>query len=279
MATLAVALESDDEVIGVLLIERSTRPFSDGDRKVAGLLAGHLSLELDNARLYRQLDALFHQFMPAEVASQLVSDPGQAALGGTIREVSVLFADLRGFTTFSERSSPEHVVGLLNRYFSAAVPVIINHGGTVTSFMGDALMALFNAPALQEDHVQRAARAALAMQDEVRRLAEGDVDAPRFRIGINTGPALVGNIGSLERRTYTAIGDTVNVASRLEGLAEPGEVVMSQTTLAGLGTTARSRSLGPVQIKGRAQPVTAHQLDALDEPDTGRGTRIVRLDG
>jgi len=276
-AVLVVPLEVDGSAGGLMVFEREGGSFSTADRLLVDLLASHLALELDNTRLYRKLDMLFRQFMPADVADQLVSDPDQAALGGSIRDVSVLFADLRGFTSFSERSSPEQVVGLLNRYFSAAVPVIINHGGTVTTFIGDALMALFNAPALQPDHVLRAARAGLAMQSELEAVAALEPAGPRFRVGINTGAALVGNIGSNERRTYTAIGDTVNVASRLEGRAEPGEVVIGQATCAALGEVARARPLGALQVKGRAQPVEAFKLDGLHEPRAHRGTQVVQL--
>lgn len=275
-AVIVAPLEAEDEAAGVLMVERAGRSFPPADRRFVDLLASHLSLELDNTRLYRKLDALLRQFMPADVADQLVSDPEQAALGGSIREVSVLFADLRGFTSFSERSSPEEVVGLLNRYFSAAVPVIITHGGTVTTFIGDALMALFNAPAPQPDHVLRAARAGLAMQAEITHIAGGEPDAPRFRVGINSGPALIGNIGSTQRRTYTAIGDTVNVASRLEGKAEPGEVVIGQATYEGLGEVAHVRPLGAVQVKGRVQPVEAFELHGLREQRPHHGTIIAR---
>lgn len=272
---VVVPLEVEDAAAGVLILERFERAFSATERRFIDLIARQLSLQLDNTRLYRKLDALFHQFMPPEVASQLVSDPEQAALGGRIREITVLFADLRGFTSFSERSSPERVVGLLNRYFSAAVPVIMKHGGTVTTFIGDALMALFNAPVLQPDHVLRAGRAGLAMQAEIRDIASDGSEAPRFRVGINTGPALIGNIGSTQRRTYTAIGDTVNVASRLEGKAEPGEVVIGQATYMALGGVARVRPLGALRVKGRGQPVEAFVLDRLQEPRAPRGTKVI----
>lgn len=271
---VVVPVTIGDAPAGLLLVERSARRFSTSDRWLMELLASRVAVAVENARLYRQLNGLFRQFMPADVAGELVSDPDQAALGGTIRDVTVLFADLRGFTSFSERSTPEAVVAMLNEYFEVAVPAVIHHGGTVTTFIGDALMALYNAPSLQEDHALRGARAALALQQEVARIVAGP-DAPRFRVGVNTGPALVGNIGSNQRRTYTAIGDTVNLASRLEGHAEPGQVVIGAATYAALGDTAVVRPLGRVQVKGKEQPVEAFVLRALRSPRVARATQVV----
>lgn len=271
---VVVPLRIGEAVAGLLIVDRPGRPFATTDRWMMDLLASRLAVAVENTRLYRHLNGLFQQFMPADVATELVADPDQAALGGTIREVSVLFADLRGFTSFSERAGPEAVVAMLNEYFGVAAPAVIKHGGTVTTFIGDALMALYNAPSLQEDHALRAARAALALQEEVAAIIP-DADAPRFRVGVNTGPALVGNIGSEQRRTYTAIGDAVNVASRLEGKAEPGEVVIGAATHDAIRDIAEARSLGMVNVKGKEQPVEAFVLRGLRAPRIDRGTQVI----
>jgi len=197
--------------------------------------------------------------------SSLLANPSQAALGGAITELTVLFADLRGFTSFSERSSPEQVVGLLNRYFGIATPLVLAQGGTVDKFVGDAMMALFNAPARQPDHALRAARAALAMQAAIEQIAADNAGWPRFRIGINTGPALVGNIGSAELRNFTAIGDTVNLASRLESSAESGQIVIGAATYAQIRDAAVVRPLGGIAVKGKAASVEAFVLLGLRE--------------
>lgn len=273
---VVVPLTVRDAVAGMLLMERAGRSFATSDRWLMDLLASRLAIGVENARLYRQLNGLFSRFMPADVAAELVADPEQAALGGTIREVTALFADLRGFTSFSERSNPKDVVDMLNEYFGVAVPAVIHHGGTVTTFIGDALMALYNAPSLQEDHALRAARAALAMQQEVARIARGS-DSPLFRVGVNTGPALVGNIGSTQRRTYTAIGDSINLAARLEGHAQPGEVVIGAATYAALGPTAVVRSLGMFQVKGKEHPVEAFVLQGFRTRRVDPGTMVIRL--
>jgi class 3 adenylate cyclase len=274
--TIVAPLLIGGTAAGALVAERSARPFSDADRVLLDLLASRVAVAVENTRLYRQLNGLFRQFMPADVAAELVADPDQAALGGEVREVSILFADLRGFTSFSERSSPEQVVAMLNRYFAVAVPVVISHGGTVTTFIGDALMALFNAPSLQEDHAERAARAGLAMQAEIEAIVESP-DAPRFRVGVNTGPALVGNIGSPQRRTYTAIGDAVNLAARLEPLAPIGKVVIGPATYAAIAHMADVDSLGHVQVKGKAEAIEAFALHGLSDLRRFSGTQVIRI--
>jgi len=253
-------------VAGVLEVPEPagyTGPEVRDDDPLLATLATQLSITLENARLYRELGTLFRQYMSPDVASALLADPDQAALGGSVVEVTALFADLRGFTTFSEGVEPAEIVRMLNRYHGAAVPCILDNGGTIVQFVGDALLALFNAPARQTDHAVRAVRAALAMQDVVEAIAAGEPDWPRLRIGANTGPALVGNIGSETLRGFNAMGDAVNVASRLQGLAEPGQVVIGEATLqaigadAGAGAGLRLEPLGEVTVKGRHQPVRA----------------------
>ncbi|GII87810.1 hypothetical protein Ssi03_58000 [Sphaerisporangium siamense] len=234
------------------------------DEALAATLASQLSIALENARLYRELETLFRQYMSPDVAASLLADPGQAALGGSLVELTALFADLKGFTTFSERVAPGEIVEMLNRYHAAAVPCVLRNGGTIVQFVGDALLALFNAPAAQERHAAQAARAGLAMQEAAEEIAAGNPGYPRFRVGINTGLALVGNIGAPELRGFNAMGDAVNVAARLESLAEPGTVVIGATTRDQLGPGATVRPLGPLVLKGKEQSVEAFVLTALD---------------
>lgn len=225
-------------------------------------LGSQLSIVLENARLYHQLDGLFRSYMSPDVATALLADPSQAGLGGSIAEVSVLMADLRGFTPFAERTAPDQVVTMLNAYFGAAVPVILEQGGTIVQFVGDEVMAVFNAPVRQADHAARAARAGLRLQQATAQVAAGR-DWPPFRVGVNSGPALVGNIGSAEMRNFTAIGDTTNLAARLQALAEPGEVVIGPITRELLGDRADLRPLGLVPVKGKSEPVAAFVLETL----------------
>ncbi|MBG0826535.1 adenylate/guanylate cyclase domain-containing protein [Planomonospora sp. ID67723] len=245
---------------GALRVPVGTTP---QDEALAATLAGQLSISLENARLYRELETLFRQYMSPDVAKSLLADPRTAELGGELVELTALFADLKGFTSFSERVQPGEIVEMLNRYHTAAVPIILGNGGTIVQFVGDALLALFNAPARQADHAEAAARAALAMQEAAARIAAETPGYPLFRIGINTGPALVGNIGSPQLRGFNAMGDCVNVAARLEGVAEPGTVVIGQSTLDLIGPRADARSLGELSLKGKEKPVHAYVLTAL----------------
>jgi class 3 adenylate cyclase len=267
---LILPLTVKDRPAGVLDVRRAEGAFAERDRWLLQALASQLSIGLENARLYRQLDGLFRQYMSPDVATALLADPTQAALGGDVAEVTVLFADLRGFTPFSERTTPDRVVAMLNQYFGRAVPVLLANGGTVVQFVGDAVMALFNAPARQPDHALRAARAALGMQAAIEAVAEREPDWPRFRVGVNTGPALIGNIGSDEFRNFTAIGDTVNLAARLEQeVAEAGQVVLGPTTHAAVKHLAIARPLPPIEVKGKRDPVACWVLEGLkDDPTT-----------
>ena len=267
---LVLPLTVKDRPAGVLDVRRAEGSFAERDRWLLQALASQLSIGLENARLYRQLDGLFRQYMSPDVATALLADPTQAALGGDVAEVTVLFADLRGFTPFSENTTPERVVGMLNQYFGRAVPVLLANGGTVVQFVGDAVMALFNAPARQPDHALRAARAALGMQAAIEAVAEREPDWPRFRVGVNTGPALIGNIGSDEFRNFTAIGDTVNLAARLEQeVAEAGQVVIGPATREAVKHLAIARPLDPIEVKGKRDPIACWVLEGLkDDPTT-----------
>ncbi len=228
-----------------------------------GLTERQFAVLEQNARLYGQLDELFRSYMSPAVATELLADPAQADLGGRIAEVSVLMADLSGFTPFAESTDPALVVQMLNTYYGAIVPVILGEGGTVVQFVGDAVMAVFNAPTPQPGHALHAARAGLGLQQAVARIAAGRPDWPLFRVGVNSGPALVGNVGAAQMRNYTAIGDTTNLAARLEGVAEPGTVVVGSSTYAQLGRGAQVRVLSGITVKGRREPVTCYVLEGL----------------
>ncbi|WP_308195679.1 adenylate/guanylate cyclase domain-containing protein [Dactylosporangium sp. AC04546] len=242
------------QVAGAVRIPPGGRP------ELRATLANQLSIGLENSRLYGELSTLFRQYMSPDVVAALLADPDQAALGGQLVDVTALFADLRGFTTFSEAVEPGDIVEMLNRYHGVAVPCILDNGGTIVQFVGDALLALFNAPARQADHEARAVRAALQMQAAVREIADGRPDWPRFRVGANTGPALVGNIGSELLRGFNAMGDAVNVAARLQTIAEPGQVVIGGATYDALPAVEQARTvlLGDLEVKGRRQTVRAY---------------------
>jgi class 3 adenylate cyclase len=217
-------------------------------------------------RAFAAVHRLFGQYLSPQIARTLLSDPERAALGGENREVTAVFADLAGFTPFTESRPPRDTVLALNRYFSAVVPVVFANGGTIIQFAGDAIVAVWNAPVEQPRHALAAARTALAMQRAIEAIVAEDPSLPRFRVGIATGAALVGNIGSEDLRNYVAHGDAVNLAARLQTGAIPGQVVVSAPTYALIRDLATVRPLGRFAVKGKSEEVEAFVLERLADP-------------
>lgn len=261
-------LRDGSDRVGVVEFARSNGEFRSRDVAIFETLAAEMSIALENAELYSQLDSLFRTYLSPDVAESLRADPTRAELGGSLVELTALFADLRGFTSFSEATDPATVMATLNRLFGMAVPVILSHGGTVVQFVGDALLAVFDAPVPQPDHAYRAALAAVEMQQAIADEMDDD-DGPRFRIGINTGIALIGNIGSAEMRSFNVVGDAINVASRLETSAEVGQVVIGEQTYRSVGDRAAVTPLGPIELKGKAEPIVAYRLDGITASPVG----------
>ena len=204
--------------------------------------------------------ALVRRYFSPDLAALLLTDPRRAELGGDIAFVTVLFADLSSYSTYAETRAPSEVVAMLNEYFGRALPAILEQGGLPTQLAGDAVMAVFGAPKPQADQCSRACAAALAILERTEPLAAGPRPGPRFHIGVNSGPALVGNIGSEAYQNFTAIGDTTNLAARLGGIAKPGEVVIGPLTAADLHGPFELSPLGSVSVKGRVEPTQAYLL-------------------
>jgi adenylate cyclase len=240
LSRLADSKELDDE-------------FSEEEARLLEQAAGEL----------KRLDELFSPYLSPQLLARLREQPEAAELGGEQRDVSVLFADLEGFTAFSERASPPEVVAMLNAYWAQVVPVVAAEDGMIERFAGDAVMVVFNAARDQPDHALRAARAALGFAEASEKVAAGRPDWPRFRVGVNSGPAVIGNVGAAEQRSFTAIGDTTNLAARLQGAAEPGRIVVGAATAAALGDGAVLEPLGPLELKGKSEPVEAYLLVRL----------------
>ena len=201
---------------------------------------------------------LFSRFVNPHVVQELVAHGGLSR-GGESRQISVLFSDIRGFTTLSEKRTPQQVVDLLNRYFTLQVEVVFRHGGSLDKFIGDCIMAFWGAPLDDPEHARHAVAAALEMADVLQRfkreLGEQDADFD-VGIGIHSGPAVVGLIGSDQRREYTAIGDTVNLASRIEGLTKGvSRILVSRETKELCGTAYDFEAQGLFAVKGREQEV------------------------
>ncbi len=205
-------------------------------------------------------DAL-HRYLGDAVAERIDERPSFVGVGGTRQTVSVLHADVRGYTTIAEELEPEQTSALLIRYHGAAVAALLAVGATLDRFIGDAILALWNAPRTQEGHPRLAVRGALALQGSTREVGT----ELRYGVGLHTGEAVVGNLGSERYMNYTAVGDTVNVAARLQSAAPPGDVVCSAGLLAAAGPGVRATALGPLAVKGRRAPVEAYRVEGLDE--------------
>ncbi len=234
-----------------------------------GLMARHFDLMAEGLEERERIRDTFGLYMAPDVARALLASADGPQLGGEVREVTVVFVDLRGYSTISELLTPPRIVALLNRWLGAMQEVLDAEQGTVIEFLGDAILAVFGAPAAMDDHPERAVRCALGMQRALERLnAEPVRDAPELamRIGVHTGTVVAGNVGSATRLKYTVIGDAVNVAARLESLnKELGtDILVSGATLARVPEgVARATDHGEIVVKGRTEPVRVY---AIDEP-------------
>ena len=199
----------------------------------------------------RRIRRAFGYYVEPSVLTQIEADQSLLRLGGNVRELTVMFSDVRNFSALAERTTPDQLVGILNGLFAALGGAIIRHRGTIDKFMGDSVMAFWNAPAEEKDHALLAGRAALAMRAALRDLNRGSGDPIHIGIGIATGPALVGNMGFEKRFDYSCVGDTVNVASRIEGVCKS----VGYSILATAETAAEAQNLafldaGWVELKG-----------------------------
>jgi PAS domain S-box-containing protein len=215
----------------------------------------------------RRIRSTFERYVSPAVVERLLSNPGDVRLGGVRREVTSFYADIRGFTAFSENTSPEFQIEVLNKHLTLAVGAILAHEGTLDKFVGDGAMAIFNAPVEREDHTLRAVRAALATQQAVREHhARVDEDERLyFGIGITVGQAVVGNIGAAILHNFTAIGDCVNVSSRLSSAAEPGQSLISAAAYECVKGQVETDFIGHVQVKGHSQPEPIYEVLGLKE--------------
>ncbi|MFQ6056109.1 MAG: adenylate/guanylate cyclase domain-containing protein, partial [Methanosarcinales archaeon] len=206
----------------------------------------------------------FGKYVTKQVVDELLQ--GRLKLGGERVDVTILFSDIRGFTSISEKEKPEEVVKLLNEYFTMMVNTIIRYEGTIDKFIGDGILTIFGAPIRHKDHAQRAIDAAIAMQDELvifNRLREKEGKTPiRVGMAINTGEAIVGNIGSELKMEYTVIGDTVNVASRVEELNKQfgTEILITHNVYTNATKSLNVKKLTPTALRGRKDLIQLYEL-------------------
>ena len=218
----------------------------------------------------REIRHAFSRYLSPDVVGVVLQNPDMLSLGGSRREMTAFFSDLAGFTSISEALSPEDLVHLLNRYLSLMTDVILRQGGTLDKFEGDAIMAFWGAPVPREDHALRACLAALEQQEIMNRFRQQVIDEGlpelHVRMGLNTGPMIVGNMGSEERFDYTIMGDAVNLASRLEGANKAYDtyVMISETTYEQVRDQVEVRELDLLRVKGKNQPIRVYELMAAN---------------
>jgi adenylate cyclase len=223
---------------------------------------------LTQYKLKQQIKKQFEHYLDPGMVAKLQKNPELLRLGGERREMTFLFSDIRGFTPISEgfKDNPEGLVELVNRFLTNQTDIILKHGGTVDKYMGDCIMAFWNAPLDDPKHAQHAMEAALEMRAELVKLnkeLESENIEINTGIGINTGPCIVGNMGSEQRFDYSVIGDAVNLASRLEGQCKDFEtdLIISSHTIEGEEYSFNFQRLGKVQVKGKEESVTIYTIE------------------
>lgn len=270
---MAVPMLTGNEVRGVMFLDSRERigAFTTKDLDVLSAIASQATIALENSEMARTIEqsaakrAFLERFLSPQLAKEVEKGKIELTKGGTLTELTILFSDIRGFTTMSEDNPPQETVGMLNEYFELMADCVFAYDGIVDKFIGDAVMALFGAPVKGPDDAERAIRSAMLMQQKTAefnqmRLSQGKPPIA-VGIGLHTGEAVVGVIGSTKRLEYTAIGDTVNVASRLCSAAKPHEIVLSEQCLQQAGAHHfPAERMPPLQVKGRAAALTTYVI-------------------
>ncbi|MFH1807909.1 MAG: adenylate/guanylate cyclase domain-containing protein [Pseudomonadota bacterium] len=271
-AVLCVPLLRDEAAEGAIYLTRE-RPFLPPENDLVGALGHLVGLGIEQSRLREQVQAeaslrsALERFHTPEVVEKIMLNRGSDSSGGLEPfleplEATVLFCDLSSFTAFAERHPPSRVADLLNAYLARMTEVVFQHRGTVDKYIGDAVMALFGAPFPGDNDAERAVACALAMRSAFNAVIAERPPAERLRlrIGLNTGPVVAGLIGSRMRLEYTALGDAVNVAARLEEAAEPGQILIGPRTMELVQGQFLIQPRGAIPLKGKAEPVEAFEV-------------------
>jgi class 3 adenylate cyclase len=217
----------------------------------------------------KEMRDMLQRYLSYNIVDELLNDPSKIQLGGTRKKVSVLFSDISGFTRMLSVTEPERVIKVLNEYLTEMTEIIFRYEGMVDKFVGDAVIGIFGALKTSPDDTYRAVKAAMSMQERLLELQkkwkENINEIIEARIAVNTGEVILGNIGSPQRMDYTAIGDTVNTASRLQAIAEIGKVIISRSTYRELEQKVHVKQLGKVTLKGKTQPIEVYEVLRLEE--------------
>ena len=260
---IVAPLKRQDGAIGLLCLgSRTPHAYTAGDLKLLNALASQAAAAIENALLHQnklheeRIKSNLERYVPAQLVQAILDSDGHISLAPVRKDITILFSDIRNFTTQCEELEPETIVGYLNTYFTDMVEMIFDHKGTVNKFVGDMIVALFGAPALLENHEVRAIETAIAMQQRLSTCAVPWIrDHFRTGIGIASGSVIVGNIGSPQHMDYTAIGDRVNTASRLQSIAQGGQILVSRSVYEAAQHQFKFKELGNFSVKGKRQTV------------------------
>ncbi len=234
-------------------------------------LSARLSSLLRTRALQNRLRELLGRYVSDSVAAEVLRNPFADSLGGDRRSVTTLFADIRGYTSLASQHTPEEALDLLNHYLTVTSDAVERHGGTVADLLGDGVFAFFGAPVMHSDDPARAVRAALTMQAAVMRLEIPTMPEVRLQtgIGITTGEVIAGNIGSERRMHYAVVGDSVNIAARLQSSAGPGQVLVDEATYATVEDQVTAQDLGTMRLAGRGDWLRVFNVFAMAAPEAG----------
>ncbi len=277
-SVICVPIWERENIVGVIYVDKAegTTTFNEEDMYFLSAFANQAAVAIANAKLFddvrreERLRTSLQRYLSPNLVDEMVEKTGALSLGGEKRKISVLFCDIRGFTTLTEKEPVETIVGLLNEYFSAMSEVIFANNGTLDKFIGDAVMAIYGAPLELKDGAYKAVKTAIEMRDKLAKLNEKwkAEKKPQIQVGygLNTGEAIVGNIGSERRMEYTAIGDMVNTASRVEGETEGGQIFITEETFQELGNAVKVNKLKSVSLKGKSAKVQIYEVMGLTGP-------------
>lgn len=274
-STMTLPLLHSGELLGIMHLDSlfTSNAFTEKDLQICTGMAAQAAISIQNARLASRIEreaqtrAQISRLIPPSVVEQVVKGELTIEKGGRLTEVTMLFSDIRGFTTMSDGRPAQEIVNTLNEYFEVMVDILFKYSGTLDKFVGDEIIGLFGAPIPIDDAPFKAVACGLAMLqglEEFNRTRASENQAPiRIGIGINTGNVITGSIGSTRALQYTAIGDAMNVASRLVNIASPGEIIVSESTYRLVAGRVQAAQLPPVKVKGKADELKVYRITGL----------------